>query len=83
MVEQAYQFLNDVVSNNGASDKLWRTIAAEVKRNYQVSFSKADIATGYFLSSLFQKSNLRFKYQLLAKGKECFRTPNVLHKDFV
>ena len=75
--------LNNLVSNNPDSDRLWRTVAALVKNKYLVSFSKEDIAVGFFLSALFEKVNLIFNYELLLKDKEFLRASNTLKRDFI
>jgi len=75
--------LNNFVSGNPESDRLWRAAAALVKSKFQVSFSKDDIVAGYFLSSLFEKANLTYNYELLLKDKDYLRASNLLKRDFV
>lgn len=83
LLDVAFFVLNDIVSQNDRTDRIWRIVIQEVKRKYNLTFSREDLSVGYFLSSLFQKSGLTFNYQYLSKDKNYFRAPNCLRKDFV
>ena len=62
LLDLCFDMLNNLVSSGPESARIWRSVASLVKSKFQVSFSKEDIAVGFFLSALFEKVNLTFSY---------------------
>ena len=83
LLDSAFGVLNDICSQNDRSDRIWRVVSQEIKRKFNVSFSKDDLSVGYFLSSLFQKSGLTLNYHFLIKDKNFLRAQNTLRREFV
>lgn len=83
LLDIAYSLLNNIVSNNPESDRLWKAVSAQTKSRFGVSFSKEDLVVGFFLSSLFDKANLLYNYDMLLKDREYLRAANLLKPEFV
>lgn len=55
----------------------------EVSNRYQVTITKDDIATGYFLSSFFEKTNLRLNYKYFSQDSQFFKERTCINRQFI
>jgi hypothetical protein len=73
LLEEAYQFINDLCSYNTNNTRLWKLIFSEVLDRFKFTLSLDDIFIGYFLSSLFGKCNLKLNYEHFDQNRKFFR----------